>query len=377
MKVPMSASSDTASPASGESSKLRSIEAARALAALLVVLMHAANLMRVEHFSGHVGLAGIFDFGYVGVDFFFVLSGFIITYVHFAEIGKPTSIPRYLWRRFSRIYPIYWTILLIAIGLTTAARVASGKGLGFEIGLGDISGTVLLLMDPAEPKYVGVAWSLQFEVVFYLMFCLLLANARLGAAVFAAWGTYLVARALGIVSFDLPMGMSSAHCLEFLFGVIVGSVARRGALSCSFRVLPAVLGVFVLGVVFDVYGPFERHSSYGRIVLGLASAAILLTLVALESRRAIRPPAWLAKMGSVSYSIYLGHVLFINLVYTILLKVGLYPVLPEVMIFLIGLGGALAVTVTIGLYVELPLVGLLKNRWRGKSRSAPSAASGI
>lgn len=49
---------------------MASIEAARALAAVAVVLMHAANLMSVEHFSGHIGMGRVFDFGYVGVDFF-------------------------------------------------------------------------------------------------------------------------------------------------------------------------------------------------------------------------------------------------------------------------------------------------------------------
>ena len=94
-----------------EKTKMVSLEAARALAAIVVVLLHAANLMNVPHFSGKVGMDGIFDFGYVGVDFFFVLSGFIITYVHFGDIGKPLTIARYLWRRFSRIYPIYWFVL--------------------------------------------------------------------------------------------------------------------------------------------------------------------------------------------------------------------------------------------------------------------------
>ena len=115
-----------------DNGKMRSIEAARALAAFAVVLLHAANLMRVEHFSGHIGLGGIFDFGYVGVDFFFVLSGFIITYVHFTDIGRIERLPRYLWRRFSRIYPIFWAILLLVVTVTTLARLAGGNGPGWR-----------------------------------------------------------------------------------------------------------------------------------------------------------------------------------------------------------------------------------------------------
>ncbi len=110
------------------SSKMESIEGARALAAVMVVLMHAASLMQVEHLSGHVGLGNVFGFGYVGVDFFFVLSGFIIAYVNYSHLGNAGSLPRYLWRRFTRIYPIYWIILLLSSILTTAGHLAAGKG---------------------------------------------------------------------------------------------------------------------------------------------------------------------------------------------------------------------------------------------------------
>ena len=340
---------------------MHSIEAARALAAFVVVLMHAANLMRIEKFSGHIGLGGIFDFGYIGVDFFFVLSGFIITYVHFADIGKAERIPRYLWRRFSRIYPIFWAILLLVIVVTSLTRFASGAGLGWEIDLSDIPGTLLLFIGGDEPKYIGVAWSLQFEILFYVAFCLLLFNARLGAAVFITWGVAVLAVALGFISVQLPLSLGSAHCLQFLFGVAVGAAARRYSLSATPAILAVVLVAFIAAVVFEVYGPVGRHSPAGRIMLGLASAAVLATLVALENKHMLHTPAWLARMGSVSYSIYLGHILFINTTYVILLKMNVYHALPEFMVFLTAIVVALSATTLIGLYVELPLVRSLRN----------------
>ncbi|TAK91067.1 MAG: acyltransferase [Burkholderiaceae bacterium] len=359
-----------------ESGKMRSVEAARALAAFAVVLMHAANLMRVEHFSGHIGLAGVFDFGYVGVDFFFVLSGFIITYVHFSEIGQVGRIPPYLWRRFSRIYPIFWVILLLSIAITTLGRFASGKGLSFDIAASDIAGTVFLLMGDGEPKYVGVAWSLQYEVVFYVAFCILLTSARVGAIAFGTWAIFLLARALGLVQIDLPIGLDSPHCLQFLLGVMVGAAARRYTLRTSLMTLRVVLLAFVATVLFEVSGPFGSHSAEGRIALGLASAAVLATLVALENGRAIATPAWLARMGSVSYSIYLGHILFINLTYMVLLKLGIYHALPEVVVFTIAISVALTTTTLIGRYIELPLVAKLKERKGAIDDIVPRSAVG-
>ena len=342
--------------------KMRSIEAARALAAIIVVLMHAANQMRVENLSGHIGLGGIFDFGYIGVDFFFVLSGFIITYVHFAEIGHADKVPRYLWRRFSRIYPIYWVILAIWILTTLAARYATGKGVALDMGSADIAGTVFLLMGAGDPKYVGVAWSLQYEVVFYIAFCLLLVSARLGALVFGAWGLFVLARAFNLVHVELPLSLGSAHCLQFLFGVAVGVAGRRYQMRAPVMALVPVLVAFIAAVVFEVYGPFDRHSAEGRIALGLTSAAILATLVALENGRQLHTPAWLAHMGSVSYSIYLLHGLVLNIAYMAMLKFGIYHALPEVLAFGIAVGAALAVTTLVGKVIELPLVDALKER---------------
>ncbi len=61
--------------------------------------------------TSHSAIA--FGFGHAGVDFFFVLSGFIIMHAHTADIGKPERLYRYLWRRATRIYPIYWIVTLI------------------------------------------------------------------------------------------------------------------------------------------------------------------------------------------------------------------------------------------------------------------------
>jgi peptidoglycan/LPS O-acetylase OafA/YrhL len=358
-------------PVFGE--KMQSVEAARALAAFVVVLMHAANGMRVEHFSGHIGLGGIFDFGYVGVDFFFVLSGFIITHVHFGDLGVPKTMPRYLWRRFSRIYPIYWSILLLSALMAALGRFALRKPVDLDFGLADIPGTVFLLMSTGEPKLVGVAWSLQFEVVFYIAFCLFLINVRLGSIVFCTWGLVVLSRALGLISIELPFGLGSAHCLQFLMGVAIGLAGKRYRMRVFDWVLFAACLAFLGAVWFEVYGPFGRHGPQGRIALGIAAAAILATLVALENEGSIKTPSWLAWMGSVSYSIYLGHILFINLTFMVLLKTGLYHALPEALILLIGVGAALLATMWIGRYIELPLVRALKVRRLGVS-SLPDQA---
>lgn len=337
---------------------MHSIEAARGIAALMVALMHCGHLMRIEHFSGHIGLGGIFDLGYVGVDFFFVLSGFIITYVNFADIGHPERIGLYLWRRATRIYPIYWFCLLLSIGILVAGRAALGKGGGLDFTAADIAGT-LFLLPTSEPKFVEVAWSLQFEVMFYAAFCVLLWNRRFGLYAISIWAIAIILRLLSGYQPSWA-GLISASSLQFIMGIGIGFLARtpdaikppKGGLALS-------IGFFVIATLIETH-VLPAHSDLGRILLGLASAAILWCLVELEKQHRIRTPRALAALGSVSYSVYLTHILFINLTFSILAKFGLYHRLPEIVVFGLGLAGGLVASLCIGFFVELPMVNGLK-----------------
>ncbi|MEY4377950.1 MAG: hypothetical protein RJB26_2500 [Pseudomonadota bacterium] len=358
-------------------SRLDSIEAARGLAALAVALMHVASLMNVPNFAGHVGMGGLFNFGYVGVDFFFVLSGFIITYVHHHELGKPSALPRYLWRRFSRIFPIYWFVLLLTISLGAVARLAAGQAPTLELGAADIPGTIFLLISFSgalvEPKYIGVAWTLQLEVLFYIAFCIVMLHRRVGLSLLAMWFLYLLAHVAGLIQAELPWHLGSAHCLQFLMGVSVALLARAGSLPASRGNFYCALLALASGIAFEIQGPLGLHSAYGRIALGLGSAWVLAALVGLEQGAARRPtnenapkqgplrcPAWLVKFGAASYSVYLAHILLASLTYTVLLRIGVYHLLPESVTYTIALAAALGGTLVIGYWVELPVVKWLK-----------------
>jgi len=89
-------------------SRLVGIEASRGIAALLVVLFHTTVIMNLPKYFGALPLHGLFKFGYAGVDFFFVLSGFIILHTHMNDIGKKGAIASYARKRFIRVLPIYF-----------------------------------------------------------------------------------------------------------------------------------------------------------------------------------------------------------------------------------------------------------------------------
>src|SRR3954454_23635049 len=136
-------------------SRLDALTGLRFWFAFLVVVHHS-----LQHWFGN-RVYPVADFGYIGVDFFFVLSGFVLTWSWRPEV----SAGRFWWNRVARIWPLHLTTLVLA--------VVAGVGVA-------ISGVALvpnlLLVQawwPQQHVYFGfnaVSWSLSCEVFFYLCF---------------------------------------------------------------------------------------------------------------------------------------------------------------------------------------------------------------
>ena len=141
--------------------EIRSLTALRALAAAIVFAFHYSEL------AAHANDQGILQFvarqGYIGVDLFFVLSGFILTVRYFREAADHTfNLGKYFQRRVARIYPLYFTILVLTLLLTHQpphiTNLTLTQGFFYDyIGTG-----------------VPTAWTLTVEECFYLIFPLLL-----------------------------------------------------------------------------------------------------------------------------------------------------------------------------------------------------------
>ena len=137
--------------------KIDSIQALRGFAALGVMLAHGSSLIyqhldyQLVHQWALVGVAG--------VDVFFVLSGFIILYT---ALTRPVSRGTFLRKRFLRIYPVYWIILTVLIlyhCLYPSFEHPADRG-------STILGSILLF--PQKDYVLGIAWTLSFEIIFYL-----------------------------------------------------------------------------------------------------------------------------------------------------------------------------------------------------------------
>ena len=95
----------------------QSLQSGRAVAATLVLLFHLGATIASEKYFGIQWFSIPFSFGDSGVDFFFVLSGFIIFYVHKSDLGRPTTLKSYIYKRITRIYPVYLIVFIGVYGL--------------------------------------------------------------------------------------------------------------------------------------------------------------------------------------------------------------------------------------------------------------------
>ena len=279
-----------------------SLQAGRGLAALLVVVQHASTFAGVVpglwvHPSISRWLMGF----KLGVAFFFVLSGIVILMSHWEDIGRPSSVPMYLWKRFRRIYPIYWVVLIPVVCLQLAFDKPQ---FAFRHDPWMILSSFLLIhVHSGVETNLVVAWTLFIEVLFYAMFASLLLNRRFGIAVLALWF------AMSVVNIFhrpllLPIFFSRLHLL-FAMGMLVAWMLRN-------RKTPAAgwfvgSGVVVLVGTFLYGGWRGSDSDWVYLCAGAGTACVLLGAAELERSGRLRTPRVLSELGDASYAIYLVH----------------------------------------------------------------------
>jgi peptidoglycan/LPS O-acetylase OafA/YrhL len=291
--------------ASAGQDKLETIEAARGLAALAVVVFHANAA------AAHIG-ARTFDWlsiGEHGVDFFFVLSGFIIFFVHHGDIGRPECSREYLMKRAVRLFPILWLVVAGWAILRTA--------LGQAPPLQALGTSLLLYPSMAEPM-PSIVWTLRHEALFYLAFLALILSRKAGILLFGLWaaGTLvqLVLSLIGRPVEGLASFFLSSYALHFILGAGIAILHRRRAFRRSS--VPLILSLVLLGLLFwaQEYLEIRRAglldyttppATLWAASLGLGFAAVLHGLLCVEGR--FKVPRFLLLLGAASYAIYLIH----------------------------------------------------------------------
>jgi len=334
--------------------RLSGIEALRGIAATAVVFSHAAR--HVDKAFGAPGLITAFQAGHAGVDLFFVLSGFIILFVHRRDIGQPGRLQHYLGRRFNRVMPLYWLVLALTIGMSVAGRHDAPSLLW-------LLWSAALLPSLSEPL-LGIAWTLQFEVVFYAAFAVLIVSRGTGLALLAVWFAWIVAAALGLDSTGVPGSLCGFYGLEFFMGMGVAQLLSRGHIPLPRLLAGAGLALFATMMVLESAGILNGFGIVARFAYGLPAALLVLGVAAAEQSGHLQVPNWLRTLGGASYSIYLFQFVFIGTVWQGWLKLGLDHQASNLACFLVLASAALVGGILAARLVEQPLLRLMRGRRR-------------
>jgi peptidoglycan/LPS O-acetylase OafA/YrhL len=342
--------------------RLDSIEVCRGIAATMVLFSHCGRTLGAPANFGQAPFGQFFQFGRSGVDFFFVLSGFLIALLHWSDIGRPDKLKRYSFRRVTRIYPTYWLFLLAIIPFDVLTRTLFDS----YGDLWEVAKSILLL--PQKETIVHVTWSLRNELLFYVLFGLLIWNRGIGATVAVVWIAVLMVRpfAFGSASNPWTEVLTAPMNFEFLAGVALGWAFPR--------VEPTrpglILGVGLLTFLGLWYAEDQmwmwlmppRQQVFVCLAYSFAACATLLGLCALELGGRLKMPRPLVLLGGASYLLYLVHVPALLILGSSERHLHLLRFLP---VWLLALGfvvGIIAGTLVVHVYVERPLLRAVRPR---------------
>jgi len=335
----------------GRPTHLAGVQGLRGVAAIAVVLYHAARHM--DKVLGAPTLIHIFQAGHAGVDLFFVISGFIILFVHRTDIANPGRLTHYIGRRFNRVMPLYW----IALAITIAMTVAGGHALP---PIRQILWSASLLPSPNEPL-LGIAWTLQYEVVFYAAFAFLIVSRVAGLTVFFAWFLCMLANSVSqAVSFLPPL--SGAYGAEFFMGMAAAHLVTRYRIPAARGMAVLGLLMFIAALILESLGLLDGFSTLARFAYGPAALLLVAGTVSAERNGLLSVPIWLRAAGEASYSIYLFQFVFIGLIWQVWLKAGLAQRDTAALCFLLLATGAMSGGMLVSRLIEQPLLRFTRRR---------------
>jgi len=313
----------------------RNIQGMRAIAALMVVSCHI--FQNIAPMRTHWAKPFLLAVGPVGVDIFFVISGFIIYQVtqrsiaSMDTVGKGRAVYTFAMKRIIRIYPLYWIVFGTSclVMAWASPKVPSPEPL-FQL---------LTLIDNLPNFYVSVAWTLTFEVYFYAVVALsLLLFARRAMAGVTIW--FAMVGGATLLGLWLPWGkpldfVFGPLVLEFLLGIAVAMLVERGfhrfhgaLLAGAFiwmiigtlLIKPGTFDLYVIrwGTSMAIYRTFALHV----VCWGMPAAIFIYGIVVLEIRQRWIMPRVLQYLGNASFSIYLWHVVVFTAVAEIFARLG-------------------------------------------------------
>ena len=272
--------------------QLLSIQYLRGAAALAVAGFHACQWR-----------TGGFDVGRAGVDVFFVLSGVIMWRVSGTGEGSPAT---FLWRRVTRVAPLYWLVTLAVAGV-------AGLWPSFLANVRPDLGHLLLSLafiphfDPKGLPFPTLppGWSLDYEAIFYLVFAAALFAPRKRQAAVVCAALFAIVAA-GFV-LDDPAYILGANPMlfEFAAGIALANLMEMGAMpgrAAGLALVAAGVAALAMPQILGVFSEFWRPFIWGTPAVMIVGGAL-----AIEDHGGPPKLPALTRLGDASYALYLVH----------------------------------------------------------------------
>lgn len=318
-------------PATGRpGSRLPSLTGMRFIAAGLVFLFHSFALFPLasQTAMGNVGLL-LGPAGFIGVTFFFMLSGFVLTW----STRPGDTMPAFWRRRFFKIYPTHLLTFLVAVLLVTAVSGAALENVGEDNSGYSALLNVFLLQSwdhnlSISSSWNGVAWSLSCEVLFYVCFPFLikLIN-KIRPERLLLWTALSAVSVIALPTFAkllpttvmFPQGYSDwqlwfvfhappTQLLTFVFGMLIAKMVLTGA-RLPLNIGGAIALCVVAYIVCQMFPPLYAFSAVTLVPLGLLIAAGAAADI--DRRRTFLGSRAMVWLGNISFAFYMWHFMVI------------------------------------------------------------------
>ncbi len=336
------------------SRRVASLTGIRAVAALLVVLTHAAYTTG-KYPQGYVGL--VYSRMEIGVPIFFVLSGFLLfsPWVKAAFAGSPApSVRRYAWHRVRRIMPAY-VVTVVAAYLVYHFRTAGpNPGHTWEGLFRNLTLTQIYTDDYLYSfLHQGLTqmWSLAVEVAFYVVLPLL-AYLLLVVLCRRRWRPRLLLSGLMVLALVSPAWLALVHSVDwlpdgarlwlpgylawFVGGMALATLQPMGVRAYAWVCVPLAVACYFIASTPIAGEPTTSPAELREALAKTAFYAVIATLVvaplALGPRRGGTERGWYARLlasrpmvflGEISYEIFLIHLITMELV---MVEIVRYPI---------------------------------------------------
>lgn len=268
----------------------------RGIASLLVVIHHTYASFAHYHYLDNQLLHFTAAVGKLGVDFFFVLSGFIIAYTTYTYRDDIKYLRKYIFNRVIRIYipylPVGVSMFLLYYWFPTISN--SDRSVSLV--------TSLFLIPHGNPA-LSVAWTLVFEMFFYIIYSLNFFSRKLWYTILTIWIIGIVSVAVSSINFESPFLqiIYSPYNLEFILGVFAAYLVRNQFFSKISRFALMIPGsVFIIFLLMK-YFEFSLFAFSQNLIFALSAAGFVVVGINVFTKKIRERNLWML-LGNSSYS---------------------------------------------------------------------------